>query len=347
MNNKGKVLLTGITGFVGSHTTIQLLEKGYEVIGTLRNIKRASNIKEIISQHTSNIDKLTIAEADLLDEKVWLQLTKGADYVMHIASPFPDLLPKHEDELIKPAVEGTLNILKAASTNGVKKVVLTSSIAAIIYGKDKSERSGYYSEKDWTNPDKGGDLTPYIKSKTLAEKAAWNFVQKDPNKLKLAVINPGAILGPILEKDSSTSVKLVSKLMDGSTPGIPQIGFEIVDVRSVADLHIKAMESHEADGKRFICTAGHLSLKEIADTLAQKYPERKFPKIVLPNFLVKLFSLIDKSVKLVTLDLGVERKTDYSKAQKILNWDPIPPKEAIISCAESFLYFTEPKEKAK
>jgi dihydroflavonol-4-reductase len=343
MIKKEKVLVTGISGFVGSHVAIQLLDKGYQVIGTLRSMQRAGSINEIIGQNTRNIENLSFEEADLMDEKVWLKITEGVDYVMHVASPFPTFVPEDENEIIKPAFEGTLNVLKGAHANGVKKVVLTSSIAAIVYGKDPDKRNGTFNESYWTNPENKLDSTPYIRSKALAEKAAWEFANK--NGLKLSAICPGGILGPVLEEDISTSVNLVSKMLDGQVPGLPKIGIEIIDVRSVADLHIRAMESPHADGERFACTAGFLMFKDIADILKEHYPDRKIPQIVLPNFLVRLFSFIDKSVRQILLDLGIKRQVDCSKAEKLLGWSPLTPKEAVISCAETYIRFKEAKRK--
>ncbi|MCO6492555.1 MAG: NAD-dependent epimerase/dehydratase family protein [Phaeodactylibacter sp.] len=201
MPQNSKALLTGVTGFLGSHTAIQLLNKSYQVVGTLRDMARAEEIRQVIAQHTSNIDKLSFAEADLTDAAVWPDLTKGVDYVLHIASPFPRELPKSEDDLIVPARQGALNVLSAAAKNGVKRVVLTSSTGAILYGKDRANRSGTYDETDWTDVTNRADTTPYFRSKTMAERAAWDFIEKDGSGLELVAICPGAILGPVLEKD--------------------------------------------------------------------------------------------------------------------------------------------------
>ncbi len=336
MEIKGKVLLTGVTGFLGSHTAIQLLEKNYEVIGTLRNMNRANEIKEVITNHTNKIQNLTFAEADLTDEQIWLELTKGVDYVQHVASPFPRELPKDENELIIPAREGALNVLKASFTNKVKRVVLTSSVAAIVYGKEKEHRNGTFDETDWTNPENKKDTTPYFRSKTIAEQAAWDFIRQNPG-LELSVVCPGAILGPVLEKDFGTSANIVIKTMDGSSPALPDIGFDIVDVRSVADLLIRAMEMPEAVNERFIGVSEYLKFKDVARILKEAYPNRKIPKAKLPDFFVRLYSNFEKTLKPILIELGVERKTDNSKARKLLNWDPIPAREAIISCAKSVI----------
>lgn len=334
---KTKVLLTGVSGFLGSHTAIQLLEKDYQVVGTLRDINRAESIKEMIGKHTLKINNLSFVEANLNDQNAWKNLTQGMDYIQHIASPFPRELPKNEDDLILPAKNGTLNILKAASVNGVKRVVITSSIAAIVYGKSKNHRNGVFDETHWTDANNKKDNTPYFRSKTIAEKAAWDFIKSDNSGLELTTVCPGAMLGPILEKDFGTSASIVIKAMDGSMPALADIGFDVVDVRSIADLLILAMESPKAPNQRYIGTTGFMKFKEVAQVLKKEYPKRKIPSLMLPNFVVRLFSNIDKSLKPVLVDLGVERKTANSKARKELDWNPLSNNEAILACAKSVI----------
>ena len=329
--------MTGVTGFLGSHTAIQLLERGYDVIGTLRSRDRAASIKAVIAKYTSHVDKLTFAEADLADANVWNTLTKGVDFVQHIASPFPRELPKQENDLLIPAKNGTLNVLRAASANKVKRVVVTSSTGAVIYGKSRGQRSDIFDETDWTDINNKKDTTPYFRSKTIAERAAWEFMENNQTGMELATVCPGAILGPVLEKDFGTSANIVIKMLDGSMPAVPDIGFDLVDVRSVADLLILAMERPEAANERFICSADYLKFKEVAQILKEKYPQKKIPLGTLPDFLVRLFSNFDKSLKPVLLDLSVERKVDNAKAKRLLNWEPRSGKEAVISCAESVI----------
>lgn len=332
-----RILLTGISGFLGSHTAIQLLNKGYEVVGTLRDLNRANAIRNIIAAHTNNIEKLSFAQADLSDEKVWLELTKGVDYVQHIASPFPRELPKHEDELIIPAKNGVLSILKAATVNKVKRVVITSSSSTVLYGKEKGKESGTFDETVWTDVHNRNDTTPYYRSKTIAEKAAWDFITADRSKLELVTVLPGAILGPVLEDDFGTSANIVLKMLDGSMPAVPAIGFDIVDVRSVADMLIRCMEMPEAAGQRFISSAGFLSFRDIASILSVRYPDRKIPNRILPNFLTRMLSWFDKTLGPVLLDLGKERRADNRKALQLLQWQPVDNKEAVLSCAESLI----------
>ncbi|NIJ52656.1 SDR family oxidoreductase [Dyadobacter arcticus] len=337
MENKRKVLLTGITGFVGSHTAIQLLQKGYQVIGTLRDMKRADSIKRVLAQHTSHTDNLSFEEADIQDESIWQKLMTGVDYVQHIASPFPKVMPKDENDLIIPARQGNINILSAASSCGVKRVVITSSTAAISYGQPKERRRRIFDETDWTDLNHKDDITPYYKSKVIAEQAAWNFIKNDHSGLELSVVCPGLILGPLLEVDFNASANVVIKLLDGSMPALPQMGFDMVDVRSIASLLILAMEQPQAANQRYIGSAGYLAFSEMAGVLKKTYPKMKIPSRRLPNFLVHILSFFDSTLEPVLLDLGTERKMNNSKAANELSWKPIKPEEAVLSSAASIL----------
>jgi len=329
------VLVTGITGFLGAHTAIQLLRKGYKVVGTLRNMERGEPTKKMIGKFVPDLKNLVLEEADLNDNQIWNDLTNGIDYVQHIASPFPRELPKNEKDLIHPAKEGTLNILRAASKNKVKRVVLTSSLAAIVYGKNTRELKKVFDESDWTDETNRKDSTPYFRSKTIAEKSAWDFIANNNSEMELTAILPGAILGPVLEQDFGTSANMVIKLLDGSSPALPKIGFDIVDVRSVADLLIKAMKHPRAANERYIASAGYMTFKEIAQILKRYYPDRKIPSSELPNFAVQLFSNFDQSLKPILVDLGIKRKVNNSKAYKDLQWEPLSNQEAVLSCARS------------
>jgi dihydroflavonol-4-reductase len=322
---------------LGSHTAIQLLNKGYEVIGTLRSKNRINSIKGIIAKNATNIDNLTFEEADLNDEKIWFELTKNVDYIQHIASPFPRNLPKHEDELIIPAKNGTLNILKAATENKVKRVVMVSSSATVLYGKTKSELNQILNENDWTNETNLKDTTPYFRSKTIAEKAAWNFIKQNNSDLELTTVLPGVILGTVLEEDFGTSANIIVKILDNSLPALPKIGFDIVEVCSLADLLIKAMKSPQAPGNRYIASAGYLTFKDVALILKKQYPTRKTPTKELPNFITRLFSIFEPELKPVLLELGVRRKLETSKAKNELQWQPVSVQEAVIACAKSIL----------
>lgn len=332
-----EVLLTGVSGFLGSHTAIQLLNKGYKVTGTLRNASRINELQQLIGKHTPYINNLEFVEADLSDERIWQDLTRGKDFIQHIASPFPLISPKNEDDVILPAKQGTLAILKAAAKNNIKRVVLTSSSSSVLHGKARGMENGTFDETVWADENNRNDLNTYYRSKVITEKAAWAYMQRSAPQMELVTVLPGAILGPALEKDYGNSAGIILKMLDGSLPAVPRIGFDIADVRSVADLLIRAMEHPSAAGQRFLGTSGFLTMTEIAVILRSKYPTRKIPKGQLPIWFTHLLSWFDKSLQPVMLDLGKIRKADSSKARNMLSWEPISNEEAIISCAESLL----------
>jgi len=327
------IAVTGIGGFLGRHVAAQLLRAGYEVRGTLRSLKKAKSIEAAIrSAEGVTGGKLSFVVADLLSDEGWDAAFSGVTDVMHTASPFPSSVPKDENELIQPAREGTLRVLRAAKNAGVRRVILTSSIAAISYGPGRAP----FTEADWT--DINGPLaTPYYKSKTLAERAAWSFAQE--NGLELAVINPGMILGPILGADTGTSVGVVQSLMKGRYPAMPDFSVPVVDVRDVAEAHVLAMTVPEAAGERFIIGGEALSVKDVAEVLRRDFPAyaRKMPKFVLPNWLAGLASRFDPGLKLIVGELGRDARVSNEKARRVLGWKPRSEEEAIRASAESLI----------
>src|SRR5215469_688188 len=233
------VLVTGGSGFIASHAILELLAAGHRVRSTVRNLGREADVRAMLKQGGCEPgDRLQFVEADLMNDGGWPAAVSGCEYVLHIASPFPSTVPKDENELIVPARDGALRVLKAARDAGVKRVVLTSSTAAIAYGHGPRNES--YNEKDWTDLN-GRYVAPYPKSKTIAERAAWDFVAKEGGGLELSVVNPVGVFGPVLGPDYSPSILIIQRLMDGAMPGCPRLYFGIVDVRDVADLHIRAM----------------------------------------------------------------------------------------------------------
>ncbi|WP_426126109.1 SDR family oxidoreductase [Pararhizobium sp. PWRC1-1] len=327
------VAVTGIGGFLGRHVAARLLQAGYDVRGTLRSLKKAKSIEAAIrSAEGADGGKLSFVVADLLSDEGWGAAFSGVTDVIHAASPFPSHVPKDENDLILPALEGTLRVLRAAKNAGVGRVVLTSSIAAISYGPGRAP----FSETDWTDVD-GVLATPYYKSKTLAERAAWDFARK--NDLELVVVNPGMILGPILGAETGTSVGLVQSLMKGRYPAMPDFSVPVVDVRDAAEAHVLAMTMPEAAGERFIIAGEALSIKDIARVLKRDFPAygKKLPKFVLPNWLAGLASRFDPGLKLIVGELGRDARVSNEKAKRLLGWKPRSEDEAIRASAESLI----------
>jgi nucleoside-diphosphate-sugar epimerase len=332
------VLVTGGSGFIGSHCILQLLAGGHDVRTTVRSRKREADVRALLKAGGADPgERLSFFEADLMNDAGWAPAVAGCDFVLHVASPFPESLPKHEDDLIGPAREGALRVLRAARDAGVKRVVLTSSFAAIGYGHGKPSQP--FDETSWTDP-AGADVMPYVKSKTLAERAAWDFVGKEGGALELSVVNPVGVFGPVLGPDYSTSILIVQRLMDGAIPGCPKIYFGAVDVRDVADLHLRAMTHPAAKGERFLAVAGDfLSMLEIAQILRQRMgaAARRVPRRQLPNWLVRLASLRDPAVKQLLPELGKPKNATSAKATRLLGWAPRAREDAIAATAESLV----------
>jgi len=332
------VLVTGGSGFIGSHCILQLLTSGHTVHTTVRTLERESAVRRMLKQGGVDAgNRLSFHPADLERDTGWAEAVARCDYVLHVASPFPPGVPKDENELIVPAREGAVRVLRASRDAGVKRVVLTSSFAAIGYG---NEPKGIpYTEDDWTDPNTPG-LAAYTKSKTLAERAAWNFIAREGGALELTVVNPVGVFGPVLGPDYATSIMLVQRMMDGSFPGLPRLWFGIVDVRDVADLHLRAMTHTAAKGERFLAVSGDFpSLVEIAHMLKRHLGEaaKRVPTRELPNWLVRLVSLRDPAVKQILPELGKVKSATSEKAQRVLGWRPRTREEAIIATAESLM----------
>jgi dihydroflavonol-4-reductase len=329
------VLVTGGSGFVGGHTILQLLAAGHLVRTTVRHLKREPEVRALLQANGATaVDRLSFFAADLENDAGWTEAVKGCDYVLHLASPFPPGLPKHEDELIIPAREGALRVLRAARGAGVKRVVLTSSFAAIGYGQPVDKP---FTEKNWTVTD---DVAPYVKSKTLAERAAWDFIAKEGGGLELAVVNPVAIVGPLLGPDLATSILLLQRLMNGDMPGLPRLYFGVVDVRDVADLHLRAMTNPAARGERFLCAAGDfMSIRDVALVLKSRLGDRakKVPTRQFPDWFVRLAALRDAALKTVLPELGKKKSATNEKARRLLGWTPRSNEEAIVATAESLV----------
>ena len=328
------VLVTGGSGFLGGWCLVELLRGDYLVRTTVRDLAREAEVRARVESQVDPGDRLTVLAADLLSDDGWEQAVQGCDYVLHVASPFPLAQPKDPDELIVPAREGTLRVLKAALDAGAGRVVVTSSVAAVRGSVDHS--SAPLTEEDWTDPD--GDITPYTRSKTIAERAAWDFAKERGETEKLAVVNPGAILGPVFSDDRSPSLELINRLLKGM-PGAPRIGFNIVDVRDVVDLELKAMTAPEAGGERFIAVARFQWMSEVAAVLRDRLgpAAEKVPKRAVPNFVVRLMGIFDPAVRSIAGQLGQKVELSSGKAERVLGWSPRPIDETIVDCAQSLV----------
>ena len=342
------ILVTGGSGFVGSHTILQLLAAGHQVRTTIRNLKREGDVRAMLKEGGAQSgDRLSFIAADLTNDAGWPEAVAGCEYVLHVASPLPERVPKDENELIVPAREGTLRVLRASRDAGVKRVVLTSSFAAVGYGH--KQRNEPFTERDWTDPN-CGDVLPYTKSKTLAEHAAWNFMAAEGGNLELSVINPVYVFGPVLGPDYSASIIIVQRMMDGALPGAPRLYFGIVDVRDVADLHIRAMTHPAAKGERFLAVAGDsMSMVEIAKVLKRRMGEyaKRVPSREMPNWMVRLVAIKDPAAKQLLPELGKKKNATNEKAKRLLSWAPRSNEEAIIATAESLIRLRLLKDSAK
>jgi nucleoside-diphosphate-sugar epimerase len=331
------VLVTGGSGFIAGHCIAQLLAAGRHVRATVRGPGREAALRSMLQENGIPAERLALAVADLESDSGWAAAAAGCEYVLHVASPFRLGAPKHEDELIRPAREGALRVLRAARDAGVRRVVLTSSFAAVGYGH--APRSVPFDETAWTNV-AGSDATAYIKSKTLAEREAWDFIAREGGDLELTAVNPVGVFGPVLGAGYAASVGFVKMLLEGKIPGCPRIWFGVVDVRDVADLHLRAMGHPAAAGQRFIATAGEaMPLLEIAEALKAALGDRanKVATRRLPDWIVRLGAVFSPSLRQLTPQLGKVRSGSSAKARHVLGWTPRSREEAVIATAESLI----------
>ncbi|KAJ5492784.1 hypothetical protein N7539_001530 [Penicillium diatomitis] len=335
------VLITGGSGFIAMWCIIQCLQAGYQVRTTVRSLKRTETVLQgLRSAGALNPETVVFKEADLLQDEGWKEAVEGCTYVLHVASPFPAEAPKHENDLIVPARDGTLRVLRAARDASVKRVVVTSSFAAIGQGHRGRDPSKPFTEEDWTDLS-GPGVGAYEKSKTIAERAAWDFIDQEGGNLELSVVNPVSVMGPILGTEISTSIQVVSRLLSGAIPGCPNIEFGVVDVRDVADLHLLAMTHPNAKGERFLCMAPPaMSIRDIALTLRERMgPQgRKVPTRTIPNFVLRSLGFFDSGIALVIPYLDEARPGSIEKAKTSLGWNPRSNADAVVASAESLIH---------
>ncbi|KAA0595413.1 dihydroflavonol-4-reductase [Azospirillum lipoferum] len=336
--NDRMVLVTGGTGFIAQHCILALLRAGYRVRTSLRTPTRKDEvIAHLRAGGIEPEDRLSFVVADLGEDRNWAEAVAGCSYVLHGASPTPSGDQISEEDWIRPAVEGNLRVLRAARDAGVGRVVLTSAFGAVGMGHRPKGRP--FNETDWSDPT--ADIPPYQKSKTLSEQAAWDFIATDGRGLELSAVNPTAVLGPVLGADYSHSVRLIKNLMDG-LPGCPKVNSGFVDVRDVADLHLRAMTDPAANGERFLAISGEsLWFRDVAEVLRRRLgaAARKVTTRQLPNSVVRLGARFNPAMKALVPFLGVNMNATSEKAMRLLGWSPRSAEDAIVASAESLLQF--------
>ena len=330
------MLVTGGSGYLGGWCIAGLLERGHSVRTTVRDARREADVRAALAGQVDAGDRLEFAVADLSSDDGWAEAVAGCDYVLHVASPFPPAQPKDPDDLIVPARDGALRVLRASLDAGVRRIVLTSSVAAVRHGHEPPA-DGVYTEADWSDPD-DTNLTPYTRSKTIAELAAWEYVRERGAEDRLATVNPGAIIGPLLSDDRSYSLQAIERLLKGM-PAVPRLGFTFVDVRDVADLHIRAMTDPAAAGERFLAVVQFLWFEQVGAILRERLgpAASKVPKRVAPNILVRAMALFDPGLRTVVGDLGEQQAYSNEKAVSELGWAPRPIEDSIAECAQSLI----------
>jgi dihydroflavonol-4-reductase len=335
MTTRGLVLVTGGSGYIAGYCIAQLLSDGWRVRTTVRNLARAEDARATIGKIAANAGAIEFTAADLNSDAGWADAVAGADYVLHVASPVPAVDPKSDDEVVRPARDGALRVLKASRDAGVKRVVMTSSTAAIAYGR--GGRVEPFTEADWTDETNRNDTSAYERSKTIAERAAWAWHKAEGGALELVAINPALVLGPVLGSDFSASLGAIKKLLDRSVPALPRLGFCLVDVRDIAQLHLLAMTAPAATGQRLIGSSDFYWIRDMAKILKQGLGDkaRKVPSISIPDFLFRLFAIFDPVVRGRLFELGKRRVVSSDKARRMLGWTTRPTRETILDTARS------------
>lgn len=339
MSAEQTVLVTGGSGFLGGWCVVEALRSGYRVRTSVRDLAREQEVREGVATQLDAGERLEVVRADLNQDQGWAEAVAGCDFVLHVASPFPRRQPKNADELIVPAREGTLRVLRASLDAGVQRIVATSSVAAV-----RNDRGGALhgerklTEEDWSDPD-GPHMTPYARSKVLAERAAWDLMRERGQEQRLVTIQPGAIVGPVLGRDRSYSLQAIARLLAGQMPGLPNLGFAFSDVRDVAKLHVTAMTAPECGGQRLPAAGEFLWFSDVARILRERLGKdaRKVPTRRVPDWMVRAMGLVDPEVRSVSDELGWKTLFSWENAHRRAGWSPRPVEETIADCARSLL----------
>lgn len=330
-----RILVTGVSGFIAKHVALQLLQRGYEVRGTIRSLSKAIDVQRALGAAGADTDRLSFAAADLSADDGWEEAAKGCDGIMHIASPFPLAQPRDRGALVPEARDGALRVIR--SGRAASRIIMTSSVAAIVYRPNRPPVFTF-GENDWSDVNWRA-LSAYVVSKTEAERAAWDFAVAGGFKHRLTTVNPGLVLGPPLDSDAGASLDLIRMMMTGAYPALPPVAYPVVDVRDVAAIHVNALEAPETGGRRLIAVAETLSLKAVAEILKQAFPERarKIPARVLPAWAVRALAIADRTLASVLPDLGVEPRTDAGYVSALTGVPFRPAREAVIDAGRALI----------
>ncbi len=332
------ILLTGINGFIAKHVALNLLKHGYRIRGTIRTPDHADAVRKTLQAHGADTSGLSFVEVDLNEDDGWEEAASGCEYVQHVASPFPIEQPRDREALVPEAQKGALRVLDAAREAGIRRVVFTSSMVAMMHRPDRPEVMPV-TESDWTDPE-WKSLSAYIVSKTRAEKAAWDWAEQHGWKERLTMVNPGFVLGPALDSRTNTSLNVIQLLMEGAYPAVPPVSYPIIDVRDLAELYEKAMTVPEAGGRRLIGSSStSLSMSEMGSILRKAFPDRakKIPTAELPGFLVRFLSNFDRTLKSVTADLGFVPRADSAYVTELTGVRFRPAMEAVQAAGQSLV----------
>ena len=331
------VLVTGGSGYIAGFCIAHLLAHGHTVHTTVRSLTREMEVRATLAKITNAGERLRFYAADLNADAGWAEAVAGCTYVQHVASPLPTARVRDDGELIRPARDGALRVMRAAKAEGVRRVVMTASTACISYGHGSYDTPR--TEADWSDATNRADTSAYERSKTIAEHAVRDWFAAEGGGLELVTVHPGAVLGPVLGRDFSASIEIVKKLMEGAIPGVPRFGFPLVDVRDIADLHYRAMLADGVAGERFIGANDFWWMAEIAAVLRDKLGARarRVPRRPLPDFVVRISALFDPVIRERLFELGKHRPVSHAHAQSVLGWEPRPNAEAVLATAESLL----------
>lgn len=336
MTDQGLILVTGASGFVGKWTTVELLKRGYAVRGTVRSIAtKGEQVRKAVAEQAGadSLERLELVEADILDDKGWADAMRGVTAVMHIATAIRADEPKDQSVVIRPAVEGTERVLRFTHEAGIKRFIMTSSIATVGYGHGQTSGRRVYDETYFTQFEKMRWTWAYCVGKTMAERATWAFAKA--NGLEVTTIHPGAIIGPPLDEDASISIMLVTGLLDGATPALPSNGFSIIDVRDVAEMHVAALANPESIGQRYLATADYMPFPKVAATVQELFPSHKITMRTVPDWIIRIVAMFGGPARQIINDIGNEKVFDGRKGEKLLGRTYIPARQSIKDTADA------------